>query len=183
MYFGSKEIVFMGDSITEFWKARSDFFSENRNYINKGISGQTTSQMLPRFQQDVIDLKPTKVVILAGINDIAENTGFISIEEILENCITMIELALKHKIKVVLCSVLPANTFSWRPDLYPADKVIKLNQIIQKYALQKDIPFVDYYSEMVDTNKGLNKRYSEDGVHPNTEGYKVMETILSSFLI
>ena len=178
----SKSVVFMGDSITEFWKPNdSTFFSAN-SFIDRGISGQTTPQMLLRFRQDVIDLKPSKVVILAGINDIAENTGPITVQQIMGNIISMTELAQANKIKVVLCSVLPANAFYWNPKLKPADKVIELNQRIKTYAQKHKITYVDYYTSMVDDNKGLLKKYGEDGVHPNLEGYKKMEALLLPFL-
>lgn len=178
----SKSVVFMGDSITEFWKPNdSTFFSAN-SFIDRGISGQTTPQMLLRFRQDVIDLKPSKVVILAGINDIAENTGPITVQQIMDNIISMTELAQTHNIKVILCSVLPANAFYWNPKLQPADKVIELNQRIKTYAQKHNITYVDYYTSMVDDNKGLLKKYGEDGVHPNLEGYKKMEALLLPFL-
>lgn len=175
-------VVFMGDSITEFWNNYNKTFFKN-NFINRGISGQTTSQMLLRFRQDVIDLKPSKVVILAGINDIAQNTGPISISEIMGNLISMFELAQANAIKVILCSVLPANYFTWNHKIQPADKVIELNDLIQKYASAQQIDYVDYYSKMVDNDKGLQIAFGDDGVHPNAEGYKVMETILAPFLL
>ena len=174
----AKSVVFMGDSITEFWKVNDlNFFTENP-FIDKGIAGQTTSQMLLRFSQDVINLKPETVVILAGINDIAENTGPISIDQIMGNIIAMVELAKANKIKVVLCSVLPANNFYWNPKLKPADKVIELNLLLKNYSKANKISYVDYYNAMVDNEKGLLKKYGEDGVHPNIDGYKVMETLL-----
>ena len=175
-------IVLMGDSITEFWKVNdADFFTSN-NLINRGISGQTTPQMLLRFRQDVIDLKPSKVVILAGINDIAENTGPISLETVFGNIVSMIELAKINKIKVALCSALPSNKFNWNPKIEPADKVLELNEMIKTYALKNKISFVDYYSSMVDENKGLDIKYGEDGVHPNLNGYKLMESLLLKVL-
>jgi lysophospholipase L1-like esterase len=175
-------IVLMGDSITEFWKVNdNDFFTTN-NLIDRGISGQTTAQMLLRFRQDVLDLKSSKVVILAGINDIAENTGPITLEAVFGNIVSMVELAKANKIKVVLCAVLPSNKFYWNPKLQPADKVIALNKMIKAYALKNKIPFVDYYSEMVDENKGLDKKYGDDGVHPNLNGYKLMESLLLKVL-
>ena len=178
----SNNIVFMGDSITEFWKTNDQtFFSENP-FIDRGISGQTTSEMLHRFQQDVIDLKPSTVVILAGINDIAENSGPITLNEILENIKAMVALANENHVKVILCSVLPANKFNWKPNIKPEDKVIELNQLIENYAIQNKILYVDYYSKMVDDEKGLQLQYGEDGVHPNLEGYKVMEGILLPYL-
>jgi len=127
---GEQRVVFMGNSITESWLSiRPDFF-EGKPYVNRGISGQTTPQMLLRFRQDVINLKPAVVVILAGINDIAGNTGPTTIDEIANNIYSMAELARSHNIKVVLCSVLPAAEFTWNPDLKPADKVIELNLLI-----------------------------------------------------
>lgn len=175
-------IVLMGDSITEFWKLNDEAFFASNNLINRGISGQTTPQMLLRFRQDVIDLKPSKVVILAGINDIAENTGPISLEAIFGNIVSMVELAKANNIKVVLCSVLPSNKFNWNPKIEPADKVIALNRLIKGYALKNNVAFVDYYSSMVDANKGLDIKYGEDGVHPNLNGYKLMESLLLKVL-
>lgn len=171
-------VVFMGDSITEFWKTTSPNFFSSHPFIDRGISGQTTSQMVVRFQQDVINLKPSTVVILAGINDIAENTGPITVEAIFNNIKSMVKSAKTNKIKVVLCSVLPANHFYWNPKIAPADKVIALNKMIKDYAQKNKITYVDYYSKMVDDQKGLLKKYGEDGVHPNLEGYKTMEAIL-----
>lgn len=174
----TKPIVLMGDSITEFWKINDGDFFKSNNLIDRGISGQTTPQMLLRFRQDVIDLNPSKVVILAGINDIAENTGPISLEAVFGNIVSMVELAKVNKIKVVLCAVLPSNKFYWNPKIEPADKVIALNKMIKTYALNNKIPFVDYYSAMVDNEKGLDKKYGDDGVHPNLNGYKLMESLL-----
>lgn len=174
----STNVVFMGDSITEFWKVNDPHFFSSNNFINRGISGQTTPQMLLRFRQDVLNLKPSTVVILAGINDIAENTGPITIEQIMGNIISMVELSKANKINVILCSVLPANKFNWNPKLQPADKVIELNQMIAAYAYMNKIAYVDYYATMVDEHKGLQKQYGEDGVHPNKDGYKVMEELL-----
>lgn len=174
----STNVVFMGDSITEFWKVNDPNFFSSNNFINRGISGQTTPQMLLRFRQDVLNLKPSTVVILAGINDIAENTGPITLEQIMDNISSMVALAKANKIKVILCSVLPANKFNWNPKLQPADKVIELNQMIAAYADKNKITYVDYYKAMVDENKGLQKQFGEDGVHPNLDGYKVMEDLL-----
>lgn len=171
-------IVFFGDSITEFWTPKNSTLFQNPNHINRGISGQTTSQMILRFQQDVVELQPKLVVTLAGINDIAENNGPISIQAVFENIITMVNSAKAKKINVILCSVLPSNTISWKTNIAPSDKIIQLNQLIQSYAKNHKIKYVDYYHSMVDNNKGLDKKYSDDGVHPNSEGYKVMERIL-----
>ncbi len=172
------KVVFMGDSITEFWQVNDGNFFVSNAFLNRGISGQTTPQMLLRFRQDVIALQPKVVVILAGINDIAENTGPITIEGIMDNIISMCQLAKANQIKVVLCSVLPANHFNWNPKIQPAEKVIALNKEIKAYASKNGITYVDYFSAMVNNENGLDKKYGEDGVHPNLEGYKVMEALL-----
>jgi lysophospholipase L1-like esterase len=158
-------------------------FFANNSFVNRGISGQTTPQMLLRFRQDVINLKPSAVVILAGINDIAGNTGSISIDVIAENIFSMAELARTHNIEVVLCSVLPAADFSWRPGLEPADKVIKLNKLIAKYANEQNLIYVDYYNSMVNESKGLKETLGNDGVHPNAQGYEIMESLLENALL
>ena len=178
-----KSVVFMGDSITEFWKVNDEAFFTSNPFIDRGISGQTTPQMLLRFHQDVVELKPSVVVILAGINDIAENTGPITIDEIMGNIISMVELAKTNKIQVVLCTILPSNHFYWNPKLEPADKVISLNKLISNYAKKNKITCVDYYAAMVDDAKGLPKKYSADGVHPNLEGYKVMEGLVEKGIL
>jgi lysophospholipase L1-like esterase len=172
-----KRVVFMGNSITEGWiKKDPDFFS-GKSYINRGISGQTTPQMLLRFQADVIALKPKVVVILAGINDIAGNTGPSTLEMIEDNISSMSVLAKSAGIKVILSSVLPAYDFPWRPGLSPAEKVVALNKWIQNYASKNGFIYLDYYSPMVDDRKGLKAEYTTDGVHPNEKGYKIMEPL------
>lgn len=177
-----KRIVFMGNSITEGWSTfDSVFFSENQ-FINRGIGGQTTPQMLLRFKQDVIDIKANTVIVLAGINDIAENTGPISLKQILGNIISMCELANQNNIRVILCSVLPANKFPWEPKINPTQKVIDLNEMLLDYANSKSITYVDYYSKMVDDKQGLISAYGYDPVHPNLEGYVIMKHILSEVL-
>ena len=176
---GEKRVVLMGDSITEFWlKIQPDFFSNKPYYIGRGISGQTTPQMLVRFRQDVIELQPDVVVILAGVNDIAGNTGPTTNEKIVGNIISMIELAHANGIKVILCSVLPAANFNWRPNDKAAETIIQLNQLIQSYAKQQHIPYVDYHTAMADAKNGLPKEFSEDGVHPNLKGYQTMSPLL-----
>ena len=175
---GENRIVFMGNSITEDWKSLSPNFFLDNNYVNRGIGGETSTQMLLRFRSDVINLKPSAVVILAGINDIAENQGPISIPDIARNIFFMSQLAIENNIKVILCSVLPAYDFPWRPGLNPKDKVISLNDLIQKHAQEKSFEYVDYFSSMVDERKGLIKEYGNDEVHPNLEGYRVMESII-----
>ena len=170
--------VFMGDSITDNWaKKDKDFFNDN-DFVGRGISGQVTSQMLVRFRQDVINLNPKYVVILAGTNDIALNNGPISLENILGNIISMCELAKLHKIKPILCSVLPAEQYRWRKELQPAGDIIKLNQMIKDYAKSERIPYVDYHSALTNDNGGLPEQYSGDGVHPNIDCYKVREEII-----
>jgi lysophospholipase L1-like esterase/dienelactone hydrolase len=173
-----KRVVLMGNSITEFWSSLDSSFFAGKPYINRGISGQTTSQMLVRFRADVLDLKPAVVVIKAGVNDIAQNTGPISLEAIFANIVTMVELAQAHQIKVIIASVLPAYDFPWRPGLEPANKVIQLNTRLKNYALKNNLVYLDYFSAMVDERQGLKAAYSEDGVHPNLAGYKVMEPLL-----
>lgn len=178
-----KRIVFMGNSITEGWiKSRPEFF-EGKPYVNRGISGQTTPQMLLRFRQDVIDLKPAAVVILAGINDIAGNTGPSTIEMIMDNLISMAELATSNHIKVIFCSVLPAKDFPWRPGLKPAEKVIKLNALLQSYAKEHNLVYVDYFSAMVDDFNGLREDFGYDGVHPNALGYSIMEPLVEKAIL
>ncbi|MGE5436008.1 MAG: SGNH/GDSL hydrolase family protein [Syntrophothermus sp.] len=170
-----KRIVFMGDSITEFWTP--DFFTKT-NYINRGISGQTTPQMLVRFRQDVVNLNPDVVVILAGTNDIAGNTGPMTLEMIEDNFKSMCEIAKANDIKIILCSVLPVYDYVWKKGMEPAEKIYSLNQWIKKYAEENDYVYIDYYTPTVDENKGIKKEYSEDGVHPNKTGYDVMEPIV-----
>ncbi|HEU4904102.1 MAG TPA: SGNH/GDSL hydrolase family protein [Flavisolibacter sp.] len=175
---GEQRVVFMGNSITEGWKnADSSFFAAKR-YIDRGISGQTTPQMLIRFRPDVIALKPAVVVILAGINDIAQNTGPMTLEQTFGNLVSMAELAKANNIKVVLCSVLPAFDFPWRPGLQPAEKVVKLNAMIREYAARNSLVYVDYFSAMVDERNGLKAALTYDGVHPTLAGYKVMEPLV-----
>ncbi|WP_156825849.1 SGNH/GDSL hydrolase family protein [Lewinella cohaerens] len=168
------KVVFMGNSITEGWPGHEPVFFQNPAYINRGISGQTTPQMLVRFRQDVIDLQPAAVVILAGINDIAGNTGPATVEMIIDNIISMAELAQANDIEVVLCSVLPAAAFPWQPKVDPVPEVLALNQMIKNYCTANDLIYVDYFSAMVDTENGLQAALTYDGVHPNKAGYEVM---------
>jgi lysophospholipase L1-like esterase len=170
-------VVFMGNSITDFWiKASPDFF-EQHHYIDRGISGQTSPQMLVRFRADVISLKPKAVVLLCGTNDIAGNTGPSTLEMIEDNIVSMAELARANGIRVVLCSVLPASAFPWKPEVHPAEKIIALNQWIKKYAEEHEMIYLDYYSSLVDDKGGMKPDYSKDGVHPNKAGYQVMEDL------
>jgi lysophospholipase L1-like esterase len=175
---GEKRVVFMGNSITEGWLEYSPEFFKGKPYVNRGISGQTTPQMLVRFRPDVINLKPSVVVILAGINDIAGNTGPSTLEMICNNIISMAELAKANHIKVVISSVLPALDFPWNPGQFPADKIIVLNGMLKNYADKNGIVYLDYYSAMVDDQKGLKAAYTNDGVHPTAAGYHVMEPMV-----
>lgn len=175
---GQKRIVFMGDSITEFWSELCPEFFAGKPYINRGISGQTSPQMLIRFRADVIALKPTIVVILAGANDIAGNTGPSTLEMITNNIFSMAELAKAHQIKVILCSVLPAYDFPWNKGSFPAEKIATLNTMLKNYADANEILYLDYYSALVDERKGLKATYADDGVHPNKAGYEVMAPIV-----
>ena len=167
-------IVFMGNSITEGWSRLDPNFWKDKPYVNRGISGQTTPQMLLRFKQDVIDLKPKVVVILAGTNDIAGNTGPMTLEQSRDNIIAMAQLAKANGIKVVLSSVIPAFDFPWRPGLEPAPKIVALNQMIKAYCDVNKIVYLDYHTAMKDERNGLKKELGYDGVHPNEAGYKVM---------
>ena len=170
---GERRIVFMGDSITEFWSKAQ----WNSGHINRGISGQTTPQMLLRFRQDVIDLHPTMVVILAGTNDIAGNTGPATNEMIAGNLISMVQLAKANGIKVVLASVLPASGFYWNPEARPAQQIIELNAQIKLVAKRYGCVYLDYFTAMVNSDSGLKREFSEDGVHPNESGYIVMSKL------
>lgn len=173
-------VVFMGNSITEGWVANDAAFFEDNGYVGRGIGGQTSSHFLLRFREDVIKLAPALVVINAGTNDIAENAGAYNEEYTFGNIVSMVELARANKIKVILTSVLPAAAFGWNPSVKDApQKIMQLNARIRKYAQENKIPYVDYYSEMVEgDNKTLNSSYTRDGVHPTLEGYKVMEALI-----
>ena len=171
---GVNRIVFIGNSITESWGSMSPEFFSGKPYINRGISGQTSPQMLIRFRTDVIDLKPKIVIILAGTNDIAGNTGLATLKMISDNIFSMAELAKINGIKVILSSVLPAFDFPWRTGLQPAEKIIKLNELIKNYATKNGFEYLDYHSSMKDQRNGLKNTYTYDGVHPNKKGYQVM---------
>jgi lysophospholipase L1-like esterase len=175
---GENRVVFMGNSITEGWVSADPDFFNGKPYVGRGISGQTTPQMLVRFRQDVIDLKPKVVVILAGVNDIAGNTGPATLEQIMGNIASMAELAKTNGIKVVLSSVLPVMDFPWKRGLEPAEKVFTLNGMIKKYALEKGHIYLDYWTMMATAYKGMKAELAYDGVHPTVEGYRVMEPLV-----
>jgi lysophospholipase L1-like esterase len=170
-------VVFMGDSITELWKvAHPDFFGEN--YIDRGVSGQTTGQMLVRFRQDVIALKPAVVHILAGTNDFAGNGGPTTLEAIKNNIASMVDLAIANDIRVVLGSVPPAGVFPWRPSvLEPAQHIVEMNESLRRFAREKNLIYVDYHEPLADERDAMKQTFSNDGVHPNRDGYSVMEPL------
>ena len=171
-------VVFMGNSITEGWVGNMPDMFDNQTYINRGISGQTTPQMLVRFRSDVINLKPKLVVILAGTNDIAGNTLLKDLETVAGHLFSMAELAMENNIKVILCSVLPAAVYPWRPEKKPDIEIPRLNNMIENYARQQGIYYLDYFSAMTDGKNGLKKNYGYDGVHPNKEGYELMRKMI-----
>lgn len=176
-------VVFMGNSITENWRQVRPEFFKDKHYINRGISGQTTPQMLIRFRPDVINLKPKVVVILAGTNDIAENSGPSTLEMIEDNIASMVDIAKENNIKVILCSVLPVYDYSWKPGLNPAEKIVKLNKWIKDYTYKNEIIYVDYFTPMADERNGLKIDYSKDGVHPNEAGYNVMAPLVEKAIV
>ena len=173
-------VVLMGNSITEGWVFMRPEFFENRDYINRGIGGQTTPQMLLRFRPDVVDLNPKVVLILAGTNDIAGNTGFTPLETIIGNIKSMAEIANANGIEVVISSILPAIKYLWKPGLNPAPKIISINKELKAYAKQNNFIYLDYFTAMVDDNDGLkvpDYTAADDLVHPNVAGYLVMEKL------
>jgi len=176
-------VVFMGDSITEFWGNVPDGIFANHDYVNRGISGQTTPQMLLRFRADVIELKPAAVVILAGTNDIAGNTGPATPEQIEGNLASMVELAQAHGIKVILASLLPTTHYDWAPQVQPVAKIAAVNRWIEDYARQHKLVYIDYHTPMADAHAGMNRAYSDDGVHPNAAGYKVMNPLARQAIV
>ena len=179
---GEERVVFLGNSITIGWQETHPEFFENKTYVNRGISGQTTPQMLVRFYADVIDIQATTVVILAGTNDIAGNTGPMSIDMILNNIKSMTDIALANNVKVILCSVLPAYDYPWSPNKNPNIKIPKLNSKIKKYAIEAGVHYLDYFKALDNGNNGIDKEFSYDGVHLTLEGYKVLEPLVENAL-
>ncbi|MBT8185411.1 MAG: SGNH/GDSL hydrolase family protein [Eudoraea sp.] len=167
-------VVFMGNSITIGWQNTQPEFFEGKPYVNRGISGQTTPQMLLRFRQDVIALHPKVVLILAGTNDIAGNTGPMTLEEIMDNLKSMTEIAMANNIQVILCSVLPAEDYPWRPGLKPNEKIPALNSMIKSYCDNSDAVYLDYFTAMANDKNGLDEELAHDGVHPTKKGYEMM---------
>jgi|TARA_B110000914_G_scaffold7445_1_gene6240 lysophospholipase L1-like esterase len=179
-----KRIVFIGDSITEEWgHLYPEFFSNNR-YINRGIGGQTTPQILIRFKPDAIDLKPDVINIFAGTNDIAGNTGLSTVNMITNNIFTMAEVAMMRNIKVIISSILPAKIYPWNEDITDAPtKINFVNELIKEFVENNNLFHIDYFSHMVDENKGLKSEYTNDGVHPNEAGYKLMSGIAEKIVL
>ena len=175
----SRRVVFLGNSITDNWaKMRPDFFTSN-GFIGRGISGQTSYQMLTRFPEDVINLNPKLVVINCATNDVAENTHHYDKARTMRNIKAMVQLAQANDIKVILTSVLPAAKFWWNQEITDSsDKIADLNETIKAFVDENDIPFVDYYALLVDEDRALSTAYADDGVHPTDAGYEVMEAII-----
>ena len=175
---GENRVVFMGNSITEGWAKYFRTMFAGKPYVGRGIGGQTTPQMLVRFRQDVIALKPAVVVILAGTNDIAGNTGPSTVEMIEDNLASMAELARANGIEVVLSSVLPVYDYPWRRGLEPAPKIVALNAWMKQYAATHGAVYLDYHSAMADERQGMKPELASDGVHPNEAGYRLMAPLV-----
>jgi lysophospholipase L1-like esterase len=177
-----QRVVFFGDSITDGWDLTKYF--PGKPYVNRGIGGQTTSQMLVRFRQDVIDLKPKVVVILAGTNDIAGNTGPIAIADIEANMASMAELARLHNIRVIISSVTPVHDYTLRAQeffaLRPPAAILELNGWLKRYCAENDLLYLDYFGAMVDKQGSMKRELADDGLHPNAEGYAVMVPLVSA---
>ncbi len=177
------DVVFMGNSITDAWPKQHEEFFTAGNYAGRGISGQVTAQMLARFRADVIDLAPRVVVILAGTNDIAHNQGFVAVENIAANIISMAQLARANGIEAVICSILPAAEYPWRKEITDVPgKVRAVNAILREWAGANDCVYVDYFTPMADQRDGLPAELANDGIHPTSEGYSRMEAIIKPVL-
>ena len=174
-----RRVVFMGDSITQGWNLGQAF--PGKPYLNRGISGQTTPQMLIRFRQDVVDLKPSVVVILAGTNDIAGNTGPMTLQQIEENLASMVDIAKSNGIRVVLSSVMPVYPAERMPQFFkerPPEKIVALNQWIRDYAQRSGCVYLDYFSAMVGADSLMKRELADDGLHPNEAGHKIMAPLV-----
>lgn len=176
-------VVFMGNSITIGWLNKVPEFFEGKPYVNRGIGGQTTPQMLIRFRQDVIALQPKVVVILAGTNDIAGNTGPSTIKMIADNIFSMAEIAKENNIKVILASVLPVYDYPWKPGLKPVPTILELNALLKEYGERNNHIYLDYFSAMADDRNGLQDALGTDGVHPNKAGYAVMAPLVEEAIV
>lgn len=174
---GEKRVVFLGSSIFERWKLLMPEFFSSKPYMDRGIGGQISPQLLLRFRQDVIGLHPKAVIILAGSNDIAGNYGHVTNQTIMDNIATMAELAKLHHIKVILCAYLPVYDYPWRKGIQPADKIIALNGLIKDYAKSKRLILLDYFTPFADERNGQKAELTTDGVHPNAAGYHIMADV------
>lgn len=178
-----RRVVFMGDSITEEWSNLYPEYFTEKGYINRGIGGQTTPQMLIRFKPDVVDLKPEIVVVLAGTNDIAGNTGPSNAKMITDNIFSMAEIAKAYQMKVVLSSILPVYEYDWAREIKdPPSTIQAVNDALKQYASNHGLIYLDYFSSMVDERQGLNSDYTSDGVHPNESGYILMSSLAEEVL-
>jgi len=178
-----RRVVFMGDSITEEWSNLYPEYFTEKGYINRGIGGQTTPQMLIRFKPDVVDLKPEIVVILAGTNDIAGNTGPSNAKMITDNIFSMAEIAKAYQMKVVLSSILPVYEYDWAREIKdPPSTIQAVNDALKQYASDQGLIYLDYFSSMADERQGLNSDYTSDGVHPNESGYILMSSLAEEVL-
>ena len=177
------KVVFMGDSITELWvRQRPDFFAPN-NYLGRGIGGQTTCEVLVRFRQDVIDIHPKYVALMIGTNDVAENLGPISVENMMDNIISMCELARANKIKVLLCSVTPCKEYGWRKEADPQTMIPAFNALMKEYASHtKGVTYVDYFSALTDGNNACKEEYTVYNCHLTNAGYEVIEAIIQKYI-
>ena len=173
-----KRVVFMGDSITDAWGTHFDKYFPGKPYVGRGISGQTTPQMLIRFRPDVIALGAKVVVILAGTNDVAGNTGPETPEMIHDNFASMVDLAKAIGIRVVLCSILPAYDYPWKRGVEPAQKIVDLNKWLKEFAAKSGAVYVDYFTAMADDRPGCKPELCYDGVHPTEAGYAVMAPLV-----
>jgi len=174
---GEKRIVFYGDSITDAWARKPEVFFPGKHYIGRGISGQTTPQMLVRFQQDIVRLKPTVVVILAGTNDIAGNTGPSTLQMIEDNFESMSEIAKANNIKLVISSILPADHYNWRPEVRPAQQIREIDTRLKALCQREGLVYLDYYTSMANAGGGLDPELAKDGVHPTGKGYAMMSPL------
>ena len=177
------KVVYMGDSITEFWaRQRPDFFAPN-NFLGRGIGGQTTSEMLVRFRQDVLEFHPKYVALMVGTNDIAENNGIISLENMMDNIISMCELAKANKIKVLLCSVTPCKEYPWRKEVDPKSKIPAFNALMKEYADKtKGVTYIDYFSALTDGSNACKPEYTVDNCHLTNAGYEVLEATILKYI-
>lgn len=174
---GEKRIVFYGDSITDAWARKPEEFFPGKHYIGRGISGQTTPQMLVRFQQDIVHLNPAVVVILAGTNDIAGNTGPSTLQMIEDNFESMASIAKANNIKLVISSILPADHYNWRPQVRPAQQIREMNTRLKALCQQEGLVYLDYYTSMANAGGGLDPELAKDGVHPTDKGYAMMSPL------